>query len=509
MPDAPQRTDPRSFLVRAVSMLFQLAIPLAIASATILDDGDMGDLAIYFLPVVAVIVLANVGIAYLQWTRFTYTVAPNDIRVESGLLSRAARSVPYERIQDVSLEQKLVPRLLGLVEVKFETGAGGGDDLALSYLSEAEGERLRELVRERRDGAPMAMGEISERAATSEPAEVLFAMSPQRVVTFGLFEFSLVLVAVVWGALQQFDFLLPFDVWDIDGWERRLTGPGQWLSGLGIFAQLIGVVIALASLLVIGMVTGVARTVLRDWGFVLERTTKGLRRRRGLLTRTDVVMPIHRVQALRLETGFIRRRFGWHGLKIISLASDSGAANHEAAPFAKMHEIAPVVATTGFRLPPDDVVWHGSMAKYRVDRVLLALPIFAVLSAVALFLDRPLLALLPILLGTLSTALYEYSRWRWDRHALGPRQIYSRHGWFRPSTAIASRVKLQSVEIVQGPLARRRGYASLILGLAGGGLRIDGMPLAEARNWRTAICESIGRTDFSQLVEEGFRIGKP
>lgn len=200
-------------------MLFQLAIPLAIASATILDDGDMGDLAIYFLPVVAVIVLANVGIAYLQWTRFTYTVAPNDIRVESGLLSRAARSVPYERIQDVSLEQKLVPRLLGLVEVKFETGAGGGDDLALSYLSEAEGERLRELVRERRDGAPMAMGEISERAATSEPAEVLFAMSPQRVVTFGLFEFSLVLVAVVWGALQQFDFLLPFDVWDIDGWS--------------------------------------------------------------------------------------------------------------------------------------------------------------------------------------------------------------------------------------------------------------------------------------------------
>lgn len=359
-------------------------------------------------------------------------------------------------------------------------------------------------MRERRDGAPSLSGDGNESPAISEPAEILFAMSPRRIVTYGLFEFSLVVVAVVWGALQQFDFLLPFDVWDIEGWERRLTGPGQWLSGLGIFAQLIGVVIALASLLAIGIVTGVVRTVLRDWGFLLERTAKGLRRRRGLLTRTDVVMPIHRVQALRLETGFIRRRFGWHGLKVISLASDSGAANHEAAPFARMDEIAPVVATTGFRLPPDDMVWHASMAKYRIDRVLLALPIFAVLSAVALFLDRPMLALMPIILGTLSTALYEYLRWRWDRRALGPRQIYSRHGWFKPSTAIASREKLQSVEIVQGPLARRRGYASLILGLAGGGLRIDGMRLAEARNWRTAICESIGRTDFSELAEDGF-----
>ena len=34
--------------------------------------------------------------------------------------------MPYERIQDVSLEAKPLPRLLGLVAVKFETGAGTG-----------------------------------------------------------------------------------------------------------------------------------------------------------------------------------------------------------------------------------------------------------------------------------------------------------------------------------------------------------------------------------------------
>ena len=123
-----RRTDPRSFAVRAVTMLFQLVIPLAVASVTILDDGDIGDLVGYFLPLVIVIILLNVVIAYLQWTKLTYTVGESDIRVESGVLSRAARSVPYERIQDVSLEQKLLPRLFGLVEVKFETGAGGKDD---------------------------------------------------------------------------------------------------------------------------------------------------------------------------------------------------------------------------------------------------------------------------------------------------------------------------------------------------------------------------------------------
>ena len=53
-------------------------------------------------------------------------------------------------------------------------------------------------------------------------------------------------------------------------------------------------------------------SVLRDYGFRLEETPKGLRRRRGLLTRTDTVMPIHRVQALKVTTRIFRRRFGWH-----------------------------------------------------------------------------------------------------------------------------------------------------------------------------------------------------
>ena len=196
-------------------------------------------------------------------------------------------------------------------------------------------------------------------------------MSPKRVVTFGLFEFSLAVVAVVAGLAQQFDFLLPFEVWDWRAWREQLAAPGQWLAGLGFLAQVLGVVVAIGSLALVGVATGVIRTVLREWNFRLERTDKGLRRRRGLLTRTDLVMPVHRVQALRLRTGFLRRLFGWHALKVVSLASDSGSANHEAVPFAQMDEIAPVVAETGFALPATDLDWDRAMPAYRVDGFLL------------------------------------------------------------------------------------------------------------------------------------------
>ena len=77
--------------------------------------------------------------------------------------------------------------------------------------------------------------------------------------------------------------------------------------------------------------------------------------------------------------------------------------------------------------------------------------------------------------------------------------MFGRRGLFSPRLQIASRVKLHSVEIAQGPIAQRRGYATLHLGLAGGTFAIPGLPLERARELRAAILESIAAKDFSQL----------
>ena len=490
-----RRTDGLSFAVRGVTMLGQLVLPLGFLAFSIAKDDRAGALA-YFAPIVTAIIAFNFAIAYASWRRFTYTVGEADIRVESGLLSRSARAVPYERIQDVSLEQKFLPRLLGLTEVRFETGAGGKDEITLRYLAESEGERLRELVRSQK--LDETAGTPAPRDTPGEPP-VLFAMGPKRVLTFGLFEFSLAVVAVVAGAAQQFDFLLDFDIWEWREWQRLLAGPGGWLLALGVVGQVIAGALAIVSLLLLGLVTGLVRTALREWDFRLERTEKGLRRRRGLLTRTDVVMPIHRVQALRIGTGIVRRLFGWHRLGVVSLAQDSGGANHDAAPFAQMPEIAPIVRETGFHLPDNAADWKRGSRNYRIDRVAIA-ALFLVPLAVgcAVFVSAPLW--IAPLLGLAWIAVLEAFHFSHDRHALDPDQIYSRQGWLSPKLAIASRVKLQSVEIARGPIARRRGYGTLHLGLAGGQMAIPGLPIARAVTLREAVLASIGKKDFSALL---------
>ena len=497
-PHTPRRTHPLGIIVGMADGLRRAVIPAAAGLYALREDLP----AIGLIPLFLLLVLAIGALsAFLRWWRTTYTVGTEDIRLEQGVISRAARSVPFERIQDVSLEANPVARLLGLVAVRFETGAGGKDEIALTYLPEAEGARLRQLVRERREeAAPTA-----ETATDEEPeGETIFAMGPRRLIVFGLFEFSLAVVAVVAGAAQQLDFLLPFDPWDFEGWQERLAGPGAWLAGLGRGAQVVGGAIAVASLLALGFATGLARTFARDWGFRLDRTPRGFRRRRGLFTRTDTVMPAHRVQALSFSTRVIRRRFGWHGLRFVSLAQDSGAASHDVAPFAKWGELEPIARAAGFDPPDEAVDWRRSSARYRVDGAVigsfLAVAIGA-LVAVALRVTEaapPWLAL--VVFGVaVAVPAWQALLWRFERHALDARQLYARRGWLAPKTDVTSRVKLQSVEIVQGPIARRRGYATLHLGLAGGTLAIEGLPIGRARELREAILESIAATDFSRL----------
>ena len=488
----PRRTDPLGMLVSAASNIRKSILPAAAGAYGLRDSfGNLGFVAAFALLVVAI---GGIG-SVLKWWRTTYVVGAEDIRLESGVVSRSARSVPYERIQDVSLEQPLLARILGLAEVKFETGAGGKDELTLAYLPLAEGVRLRELVRDRRDdSAPNESG-----PSAGEPAgRILFAMTPRRLAVFGMFEFSLAAVAVALGAAQQLDFLLPFDLWDWDGWRQVLDIPAHRLAEFGPVVQAFAVLAVVLAVAVIGVTTGLARTFARDWGFVLERTAKGFRRRRGLLTKSDMVMPAHRVQALQLRTRWLRRRFGWHGLKFVSLAQDAGSGSHVVAPFAQLDEIEPIVRSAGFVLPGDGIDWHRPAPRAFIDGALLGAAIPLAIAVGLSFSPLPTLAAIPLLAVPL-LVLRQAFLWRRAHHAIDESQVYARRGWLAPQVEVASRIKLQSAEIAQGPLARRGGYATLHLGLAGGSLALHAVPLNEARQIRSAVLASIAGVDFSRL----------
>ncbi|HEY0149816.1 MAG TPA: PH domain-containing protein [Allosphingosinicella sp.] len=410
----------------------------------------------------AVVVFVN----WLGWRSFRYGVAAREIVIESGILSRNRRSIPFDRVQDIDIERGLLARMFGLAKVKIETGAGGKDEGVLDSVTVAEADRLRAAVRAwHAHGASLAQAaepaeaEAVAAAAPAQEGRLLFAMDLKRVLVFGLFSFSLVYIASLFALLQTFDQALPFDIYDPARWvglvEHNL--PGR-LTAAAIFFLLF-----LAVLL--GIVAGLARTVARDYGYQLLSEGSRFRRERGLFTRTEAVIAKARVQLALVSSGPIRGRFGWSGLFFQTLGAGSdGSGLQAAAPFAKREEIAAILADGGaLRLPPPPELTMVS-SRHIVRAIVASCAPALVAILLGGFFFPPALFLLTLLplLGA-AAALQR----RFHRYALNGELLFIARGIWRQRLWILPVSNVQAISVARSWLQRRLGLATLSIDTAG------------------------------------------
>ena len=71
----------------------------------------------------------------LQYLRFRYWITPKEIVIQSGVTTRRTRSIPIERIQNIEIEQRLLPRLFGAAKVKLETAGSATTEGVLDLVS--------------------------------------------------------------------------------------------------------------------------------------------------------------------------------------------------------------------------------------------------------------------------------------------------------------------------------------------------------------------------------------
>jgi putative membrane protein len=220
-------------------------------------------------------------------------------------------------------------------------------------------------------------------------------------------------------------------------------------------------------LVLVGLITGAIRTVARDYGFRLDRTGIGLRRRRGLVTRTDVTLPTKRAQAAILASGPVREGFGFSELKLQNLAGDEDkSGNHVLAPLGTGDEANRILSALGWRELPDPVEWKRVSRSF-VWGFLLGVAPFLIAGAAAQVVFLPLLGFIWL---AVPFALWFARQLEWRRigYALDGDRLLIRSGWWRRRTTVLPLSKIQSIDLRESFVTRWFGTASLQFGVAGG-----------------------------------------
>ena len=475
---ASRRLHPAWIAIGLVRSLRAFALPLLIFVVTGRQNWDAGVLLI-----AAGIGLVGVAARTASWWVFRYEVAGGELRVRSGLIARQERTVPLERVQTVDTGESPLQRVLGVVQVRIETAAGGGrgSDVTLEALTRDDAAALRQRLAvgpagRFPGGLEATVQGANERSATDAAVrplpetqgELIRAITPGALFVAGATSGRIgPAMAILFGAYQFVDDLVPESILE----RLAMSAPGFGLRVVLVVAGIVGIG---------SWLLAVVSTVLTFGGFALRREGDRLLIASGLLDRRRSTIPISRIQAITISEGMLRQPFGLAALRIESAgyATDS-AESGVLFPLLRRSEIPALLAAACPDFAADAAVDGAGLNRLPVRarrRYLLAdvwqLLILAVVAVAVLvrtgWLDWRW-GLLPLALAPLA-AMYGWVAFRDAGWIVDPAErLIVRTRQVARQTAILPRRRLQRRDVSQNPLQRRAALATLRVAVASGG----------------------------------------
>jgi putative membrane protein len=491
---ATHRLHPMSWLFTLIAQLRMFALPILVLllGGSRRDGDDIGDL----------IGLAGAGalavVAVWQYFTYRYGFLEAALVIRSGLLQRNVRLIPFDRVQNVTLHQNLLHRLVGVAEVRLESAGGMGKaEAQMQVLKLEQANELEALVRAgaRRarvagtssvDGA--AVGAVDGDVEAGESTPTLWLHLPTReLVRLGLISNrGMLVVAAGFAYLSQAGETLTKRLSNgIEAMGREgIALAESWHLGPVAYAAL--AVALLVTMIVLVRLLSVSLAILHFHDFQLHAGERELRVERGLISRVRSHLPKRRIQAYSLRETLLHRWFGRQSLRVDRAAVEAvnqPQSTRDLVPLATPQGMESMIAALlpegGW--PLQDWQRLHPRAWWRVFVPSALIVLFG--TALLVFFDGPqgLAALLALPLAFLRAGIWaRYSAW-----TLAGGVIAFRQGCFDRHWRFAEVRKLQALRISQSPFDRRHGMATLHLDTAGASpsepaLRIPYLAVADA-----------------------------
>ena len=445
-----------------------------------------GQIGYYLLGLVALIALWVV-LGLLSWWRRAYAVDADGVYLRSGILSRKLRTARLPRIQSVDVVHPLLGRIFGLGQLTVEVAGGRNSRVVIGFLTTSELQTLRDRILDlaagqidlpgaaSEDGAVHASGTghdtggINDLASTAHPegltpeeatgSEAASAPAPRtsqlRASHFQEHPLYSVDSATLLGSLLRhpmtYTLLLAIVGTLVVGILIIVTDSMTGSEALTIISSYITMVIALATM--------VWNQFNSAWNFHAAATPSGIRMSYGLTAETSRTLPPGRVHGVGLTGPILWRRKDWWKVDVTVAGRD------ERPHDGQTREIGNLLLPVGSRDTALRALWLvvPDLGVPDPDRLLIQALTGRDDDGVG---DPQAPA------GSAERGFVRISRrgrifrpltWRRAAVILTDTCVIIRHGRWRRRVAVFPYERIQSLRVRQGPLARRRGLASLRL----------------------------------------------
>lgn len=442
-----------------------------------------GGIGYYLLGLVAFIALW-VGLGLLSWWRRAYAVDADGVYLRSGILSRKLRTARLPRIQSVDVVHPLLGRIFGLGQLTVEVAGGRDSRVVIGFLTTRELQTLRDRILDLAagqidlPGPAVEGGAVGAGAAGRDNGSIDDAASAVRAEGLAPEGAAGSQAAPGQRAVPvQASHFQEYPLYSVDGsvlLGSLLRSSSVYVLGLAVIGMLaVGILIILDSMtggealtvissyitIVIGTATIVWSQFNSAWNFQAAATPSGIRMRYGLTSDTSRTLPPGRVHGVGIVQPILWRGKDWWKVDVTVAGREDRSQDSQNRQFGNL--LLPVgVRDTALR-----ALWLvvPDLGVPDPDRLLAQALIGRDDDGVG---DPQAPA------GSAERGFVRLSRrgrffrpltWRRAAIALTDTCVIIRHGRWRRRVAVFPYERIQSLRVRQGPLARRRGLASLRL----------------------------------------------
>lgn len=430
---------------------------------------------------IAVILALCIAAFYLSWRMHMFRIGEDVVEVRSGILRRTYRKARLDRIQSINLVRPLFARLFGAAKLEIIV-AGHDANVHLSYLASSLADGVRRDILQRASGIIAAEHAVKAGESDAHSAGIV--------------------------SRRMNEFLAPELDPNLAPPESVVRIPPARLLGSLILSGFTVFLVAVAALLISGAVTGSVwllvlflPALIGSLSFYSKRFTKalrysiagtpdGVRIGFGLFTISNGTLPPGRIHAVEVSQPILWRPFKWWQVRIDTAARsrERNAEGHHETILLPVGTLLDAQRVFGLALPGFDdsrvpeLVEAGMTSRGGDD-----------------FVAAPRRA----------QWIRPFS-WRRTGFTIVGGVIMLRHGFLRRRLIVVPLARLQSVEIMQGPLDRLLRLSSARFHTVEGPVRprLAGIDVQTAEQLFSDVARAavrLGEEDTSHRWNEGMK----
>lgn len=143
--DAFVPVDPRYMWPNLAGLASLAVVAVGVAAVVVAMSGNVVAPTLAAGGIVLLLAVAAM-VLVLESRRLAYQLREHDVSLRSGVIRQRVETIPFSRIQHVSVGRGLIERWLGLATLEVSSA---GPDISVPGLSVADADRIKHVVAER------------------------------------------------------------------------------------------------------------------------------------------------------------------------------------------------------------------------------------------------------------------------------------------------------------------------------------------------------------------------